>query len=403
MKFKNIFFSYLPLAIFFLLICCYLIVVCNFQTTLSNYVYIENLINYEGGLVRRGFLGNLILEIYQLFKIHPIIIIQYIYLFAYLIFVVQFFIVSKNLWHYNPYIFILISLGSPVILFPIFDFDALFRKEIFFFLVYFYHVIIAKKTILGKISLNDYKRKNYIFILPLILINIFIHEFQFFLIFFHTIINLAVLKKNYDFKFFIYYLIFPIIFLLFVFPADTESINQINNSLEKFIPGISNEYTPITILSGNINLQLGQTLWFFKNSSFNNFFQLLIVTIFTVPFFSYVFLKNFNNFAKKKIYKRIFNLLNIYLLIIFIVFVVLSFDSGRLLNILLVHLIGFYLIFPAEYFQIKIKKNNLKFTYIFLIFIYLFLFHLPHGPILAGKGSISDKYQDSIIQLLYKS
>ena len=403
MKFKYIFFSYLPLAIFFLLICCYLIVVYNFQTTLNNYVYIENLINYEGGLVRRGFLGNLILEIYQLFKIHPIIIIQYIYLFAYLIFVVQFFIVSKNLWHYNPYIFILISLGSPVILFPIFDFDALFRKEIFFFLVYFYHVIIAKKTILGKISLNDYKRKNYIFILPIILINIFIHEFQFFLIFFHTIINLAVLKKNYDFKFFIYYLIFPIIFLLFVFPADTESINQINNSLEKFIPGISNEYTPITILSGNINLQLGQTLWFFKNSSFNNFFQLLIVTIFTVPFFSYIFLKNFSNFAKKKIYKRIFDLLNIYLLIIFIVFVVLSFDSGRLLNILLVHLIGFYLIFPAEYFQIKIKKNNLKFTYIFLIFIYLFLFHLPHGPILAGKGSISDKYQDSIIQLLYKS
>ena len=146
MKFKNIFFSYLPLAIFFLLICCYLIVVYNFQTTLSNYVYIENLINYEGGLVRRGFLGNLILEIYQLFKIHPIIIIQYIYLFAYLIFVVQFFIVSKNLWHYNPYIFILISLGSSVILFPIFDFDALFRKEIFFFFSLFLSCYHCKKN-----------------------------------------------------------------------------------------------------------------------------------------------------------------------------------------------------------------------------------------------------------------
>ena len=145
MRFKKKLNEFFPLIIFFLISCCYLIAVYNFQTTLSKYLYIENLINYEGGIVRRGFLGNLILRIHELLEINPITLIQYIYFSAYSVFILQLFIVTKNLWNNNPYLFILIILSPAVILFPIFDFDAMFRKEIFFFLVFFYHVILAKK------------------------------------------------------------------------------------------------------------------------------------------------------------------------------------------------------------------------------------------------------------------
>ena len=53
-----------------------------------------------------------------------------------------------------------------------------------------------------------------------------------------------------------------------------------------------------------------------------------------------------------------------------------SFDYGRLFNIFLIHIIGFYLVLPVENFKISKKNLNVKVKYFFIYFtvFYIFLF-----------------------------
>ena len=177
-----------------------------------------------------------------------------------------------------------------------------------------------------------------------------------------------------------------------------ETVILINKSLEKFLPGISNEYTAVTILSGNINLQLGQTLWFLKNSNLFDYMQIMIVILFTLFLFSYFFISKLYNFLdKNKFYKKIIFLFNLYLILLFGLLLILSFDTGRLINILIFHLIGFYLLFEFKNYK-NLKSNYLKKIFMRLLLIsYLVFFYLPSGPIFAGKGSIFEKTENSIL------
>ena len=191
-------------------------------------------------------------------------------------------------------------------------------------------------------------------VFPGLLFNILIHEFQFFLIFFHVFINLSILKYENNKEFYFCYLIFFLFFSFFIFPATFETINQINYSLEKFLPGISEKYSAVTILTGNINLQLGQTLTLFKNSNSSEFLQLIFVFIFTI----FIYPSLFNILIKKNelidnYQKNLILLLNVFSLLVLILFIILSFDYGRLFNIFLIHIIGFYLVLPYENFQIS--------------------------------------------------
>ena len=45
----------IPIILFFFIFTLYVLSLSQYQLSLSEYVLIENLINYEGGFVRRGF------------------------------------------------------------------------------------------------------------------------------------------------------------------------------------------------------------------------------------------------------------------------------------------------------------------------------------------------------------
>tara|TARA_Y100000992_G_scaffold6501_1_gene4152 strand:- start:282 stop:1178 length:897 start_codon:yes stop_codon:yes gene_type:complete len=293
---------------------------------------------------------------------------------------------------------LLIIISPATVFFPLFDFHALFRKEVFFFIIFFYHVYIAQRTISQNQSIELYKKQNYLIIFPILILNIFIHEFQFFLIFFHIFVNLFVINFNKNKKFYLNYSVFIIIFIFFVFPASYETINQINNSLEKFLPGISDRYTPVTILTGNINLQLGQTLSLIKNSNLNQYLQLILVFTLSLGLYSFIFLsllkKNKLFFKYNKILFLFFNICSISLLFLFMI---LSFDMGRLFHIILMHLIGFYLIFPSKNFKINELHQYDKIKYSFTIILYFILFYLPHGNILGGQSTVFDKMNTGIM------
>jgi len=390
----------LAFAFFFIIFISYIFTIKNYEISFTEYAFIENLINYEGGFVRRGFLGSVIYYLNLITDFDPKKLFSLIYLILYLILFILFYKITNNLWIYNAPLYIFIILSPTTLLFPIFDFKALFRKEVFFYIIYFYHVLIAQRTLYGSLSIENYKKQNLYFVIPFLFINMLIHELQFFLIPFHILINFAVLKNKISNKFLFIYVIFIFLFFLFAFPTDIETVKLINTSLEKFLPGISNKYTAVTILSGNINLQLGQTLWFLKNSELSHFIQIILIILFTIPLFSYLFVKMLREFLiENQFYKKLIIFFNLYLFSILGFLIILSFDTGRLINILIFHLIGFYLIFNFKNYIFSTRNYLKKIILKFFIIIYLIFFYLPSGPIFAGDGTIFQKINNSIFIL----
>ena len=139
-----------PIASLFLIFILYILSVLEFKISLAEYVLIENLINYQGGFVRRGLLGDIIFKLNYYTGVNHIKIIICIYLSAYFLFIILFYKILEKIWAINPYIFLFIFISPSTLFFPLFDFNALFRKEIFFFIVFFYHVCIAQQTIQKK-------------------------------------------------------------------------------------------------------------------------------------------------------------------------------------------------------------------------------------------------------------
>jgi len=390
-----------PIASLFLIFILYIFSLLEFKISLTEYVLIENLINYQGGFVRRGLLGNIIFKLNYYTGVNHIKIIISIYISAYLTFIILFYKILNKIWKINPYLFLFIFISPSTLFFPLFDFNALFRKEIFFFIVFFYHIYIAQQIIQKKKPIIFYRKKFLLIVFPGLIISLLIHEFQFFLIFFHIFINLLILGYKDNKKFFFSYFIIFLIFLFFLFPESLGTVDKINSSLEKFLPGISEKYTPVTILTGNINLQLGQTLELFKNSNFSELFQLLFVFIFSIPIYILLFFVLIKNNALIDNYqKNLIILLNIFSFFVLILFIILSFDYGRLFYIFLIHMIGSYLILPHQNYKMsKITLIN-KFKYFFLITSYFLFFYLPPGHIIGNKGSIFDKLNNGLFVFL---
>ena len=94
----------------------------------NKYVYTDWLINYEGGFVRRGLLGQIIFEISNFFNIEISLIILYFQIISYFLYFLLFFFIFLKI-KTNFFWFIIIF--SPVLfLYPIAELEALGRKDI---------------------------------------------------------------------------------------------------------------------------------------------------------------------------------------------------------------------------------------------------------------------------------
>ena len=93
----------------------------------------EWLINYQGGFVRRGFLGELIYQISLFFKINLRFAFLILQIFLYLTYYYLIYRLLKDI-SFNYLIFI--TIFSPLfILFPIAELEALGRKEVIIFII----------------------------------------------------------------------------------------------------------------------------------------------------------------------------------------------------------------------------------------------------------------------------
>jgi len=97
--------NYFPEFILFLLIILFTFKIINFEETFISYTFVENLINYEGGFIRRGFLGSLAFFLYETFNINPLSFFRLIYYLIY-IFLIFIFISLINSVKKKKFLFV---------------------------------------------------------------------------------------------------------------------------------------------------------------------------------------------------------------------------------------------------------------------------------------------------------
>ena len=385
MKKENILFYSLAAYVFLLIIFSLI----NYNN-ITEWALVELLINYQGGFVRRGLLGELNFITKDIFSsyypIIPIIILSFLYLLNFFMLIFLFLKLKKN----NLLLFLIILLSPATILFNVYDPAALFRKDVIFITAILLHTIIINLIFENKFKADSYNKLLSLIIIPILSINMLIHEVQIFFILPHILLSMFVynnFKEN--FKKFIVYLV-PFVFFLIVFfnKGDSIIINEIKNSLSYYPSEIINKpYNPIHYLEGNIFLILGNSIKLFFWYNYETSIQLLIAFFLSFYFFWYLlksFYKQNYKFIDDKyviLKNNLFKKLSILFFIIIIISMPVAIDFGRFFHLITMHLIAIFLCLPKTFFLEKYnfsKTLHKSFIKVF-IFAYFTLWVLPHG------------------------
>ena len=357
----------------------------------GSWAYNELFINYSSGIIRRGFLGSFFLKLNENYGIQPLSFFSPIFIILYSAQIYIYFNLLKRFQNVHL-LYLLIIFSPALILFTVYDQTAYLVKDIFTNLSILLHsfYLIRRKNNFDAKSYNNF----IIFLLiPFLFINILNHENQFFFISVHFLLSKYIYSKQNtekkDRKYIYYLLTFIPFVLILLNPGDWEKLEIINNSISQFGVKINDQ------LAGNINLAIGGFLkWHFLYhgiSSFINLFACLILTL--ILFFTI-----FHYLIKENVFilnKSLKNNYFIYFLPAFLLFIF-ALDHGRNINLILTHLISFYLVLNVNESKLnryygRVVNNFILKNFIFvLLFFYIFLWYLPQGGGYSGIGQFSD-------------
>ncbi len=365
----------------------------SFFSMLGNkWAFWELFVNYAGGFMKRGILGEVFINLNQSFGLKPFSFFSPLFT---LLYILQIIILYKLVYQYkeSKLICAFLVFSPALILFNIYDINTYFTKDIFTKIAILVHALFIVTKVSSQSSLLDYNKFLNFFLIPFIFFNILNHEHQVFFISVHLLLTLT---ANYNYggvqglKSLKIYLILLLPFFLILFtPNSFEKVGLINDSIRSFDVKINDQH------AGNINLMIGGFLkWHFMDmpSYKHNIIDFLNLFIcFTLSLF--IFYLIFNFFLKKNILKVNFFTKKYYVLFFLpcSAMFICVLDHGRTLNIFSIHLVSFFL-------ALKINQNNFNkiiknlnnnyflknFLYLFLFF-YFFMWYIPVG---AGYDSI---------------
>jgi len=343
---------------FYLVVGIYVYSILQTSEFPQKYVFTEWLINYEGGFVRRGLLGQIVFNISEILSIDIKILILFFQITIYTIYFIIFYLLFSKI---KINFFWLLIIFSPILFaYPLIELMTLGRKDIFvisFFLIF---------------SMINYKNLNSLFFYFLIFFGIssFIHEITFFYIFHYLLIIYLYkelilkeeIKKIHIFGFFLF-----IFFLLYL---NLHLHNFVN--IEDIVS--SYDYDDFTIYSGafshlepNFNTVLLETLSHIKLINVIKYLTIFILNSF--PFLFFIRFKKLKYFSTLNIFLIFFILsLPVYALVL---------DWGRVIYInynFFIILLFFYIklnLVDLDYLDNKIKKLNDKSKIIIFISICL--------------------------------
>ena len=165
----------------------------------------EWVINYQGGFTRRGFLGEFIFQISQLFDLQLRKTFLGLQILIYLTYFFAIYALFKKI-NYN-YIFALAIFSPLFFVFSLAELEALGRKDIFMFLIFLINFLIF-----FKFQNKNYNYLYFIISFPIVFLTheIYIIYLSYFLAFFIFI------EEKIDFKFFIKFFLVLLLVLFFL-------------------------------------------------------------------------------------------------------------------------------------------------------------------------------------------
>ena len=325
----------------------------------------EWLINYEGGFVKRGLIGQIAINISELLNYSLRQSILYFQIFSIGIYYLLLINLFKSV-KFNK--IILLSIFTPIfLLYPVAEIEVLGRKEIIIFSFYLIYL-----------TLNNFRQKNYfrIFLLPLLM---FIWEPVIFFFIFWLIVDHmeGVFEKNY--KSLIKYLLTFMPAILVGTYIALNPISEIDHkNMAIFLKENFNEncYMSCALLLSKSSIydQFNANFIIFNFEIFLRYF--LIILIGFGPLFILIKFSRFTKFSKLNSKMFLFTPL----LPIFILFMMMS-DWGRIVNIFYTFSIISFLYFYKKKlviiddgidrnFFIKILNKKYIYTVFFIVFCF---------------------------------
>ena len=326
----------------------------------------EWVINYQGGFVRRGLIGEIVFQISKVFNINLRFSFFVIQSLLYLVFYFLIYDLLKNL---KSNYFILLSIFSPIfIIFPIAELEAIGRKEVLIFIC-----LLLSIKLYFKFYSNNLLISFISFIFPILLLTFEASIFYSF----YFIFLILLTRHKINLSFFLRLFLFSIpslvcIYAIYSYPHSPEETVKMCEELKK----VGEQCGLATIfLSKSIGFHSSELGW-------NIFYILRYFFIFVIGFFSLIYLAYNTKFNFSKTDPRVSRNSFIYYLIILmlptLVMFVIAVDTGRWTHItytcsfilyfgLLKHKI---LILNYKLFEIRLSSLKLKnFLYSFFFFL----------------------------------
>ena len=349
----------------------------SFYTEYSTWQYADWLINYQGGLVRRGLIGEILFRLHKFTSVDLDILIFLFVTSLYVIF--SYYLLKSIKYIENSNINILIFLSPAFFIYPIMNSEVVGRKDILLLALISSFVFIDKKI--------NQKFHFSILILVMFFLSLSHSAFAFYMPYF---IFLYILTKNrrglkITFKDVIIPVLFLVVLILFINSLNgTEyQINQICDSVKKFVAEGCTKSGQIFHLASGVEYRFAEKFKIGEGYISN---YLIIYTISLILVFFFITSKLINSKFKTNLLKK--NNLNPFLifLILFLFTIpvyILGRDWGRYIYIS--YSCSFFIYIYCIKNDILIIKDlkildYLKFRKIFFIifvFFYSFFWTFP--------------------------
>jgi len=249
----------------------------SFYNEYSEWQYSDWLINYQGGFVRRGLIGEIFFKFHKLslVPLDFIIFIFVIFLYSSL----SFFLIKSLKYFENSKINILIFLSPGFFLYPVMNSGIIGRKELLtiFFMGFFvfFEKYFTKKILfilfLASLVLTSLSHSGLLFFTP-------------YIIFLYFIIKLKRYEKISYLELFLVAIILFSIFLILIFNSQTSilTISKICNSVKEYVIDNCLTSSQFRLLSVST---IDNISGFSSSVNYNNYFIIYPVSLFLANLF----------------------------------------------------------------------------------------------------------------------
>ncbi len=343
----------------------------------------EWVINYQGGFVRRGLIGEIIFQISNLFELNLRFCFFILQSFLYIVF---YYLIYDLLKHIKPNYFILLAIFSPIfIIFPLAELEAIGRKEVLIFI----SLLISLKLYFKHLN------NNFIVLFISTVFPVLILTFEasiFYSFFFISLIFIYQSKIDsiYFFKLFLFSLPSLIcIYVIYFFPHSLEETAEMCEKLKN----IGEECgLAAAFISNTIDYHMAEVGWKIQHVIRYTF-------IFVFGFFSLIYLSCKSKFNPQKINsifcKFPFVLHLLILILPTMIMFIIAVDTGRWTHMTYTCSFIYYfgllknnaIFFDGKLFSFNFEKQKLKNFIKIIIFIIICLSWNPKAVYHEDLGS----------------